>query len=284
VANPRTATRTRLLLAAAAIAGAGATALVPATASAAAPATVVSSNWSGYAVSAARFRRVSGSWKVAAGSCSGGSATYSAAWLGIGGFSETSQALEQTGTELDCSASGRAVYSAWYELVPSDAKTIRMTVRPGDTMSASVDVRGQKVSIRLRDVTRGSTFSKTLRMSAPDVTSAEWIVEAPAGCDSSGSCWQLPLADFGSVRFTHAGATSVSGHSGTISDSAWSATKMNLSQARSGGNGRTTVGSMSGALAAALSASGDAFSVSYGDASTFGKAATTMPVLKRRVG
>jgi hypothetical protein len=121
-------------------------------------------------------------------------------------------------------------------------------------------------------------------MSTPDVTSAEWIVEAPAGCDSSGSCWQLPLADFGSVRFTHARATGASGHSGTISDSAWAATKMNLSQARSGGNGRTTVGSMSGALAAGLSASGDAFSVSYGDASTFGKAATTMPVLRRRLG
>jgi hypothetical protein len=250
----------------------------------AATATVVSSNWAGYAVSGARFRRVSGTWKVTAGSCSSGRATYSASWVGIGGFSETSQALEQTGTEFDCSASGRATYSAWYELVPANAKTIQMKVRPGDTMSASVAVQGKRVSIRLRDVTRGTTFARTLSMAAPDLTSAEWIVEAPSGCTSSGTCTQLPLADFGTVPFTKARATTRSGHVGTISDTAWSATQLQLSQTSSAGPGRGSVSSAPGALASALSAGGGAFSVAYESNSAFGKARTSMPVLKRPVG
>jgi hypothetical protein len=270
------------LLAALPLAGA-ALALPPAPAEAAI-ATAVSSNWSGYAVNGTRFRRVSGTWKVGTGSCSSGSATYSAAWVGLGGFSETSQALEQTGTELDCSASGRATYSAWYELVPANAKTIKMTVRPGDTMSASVAVSGKRVTLKLNDLTRGSHFAKTLSMSKPDLTSAEWIVEAPSGCTSSGSCRQLPLAPFGTVPFTHARATTSSGHTGTIADRAWSATKMNLSQAGSSSSGRGSVSSSPGALATALSATGGAFSVSYESNSSFGKPTTTMPVLKRHVG
>jgi hypothetical protein len=251
-------------LAGTALAGSAATAQAAIT-------TAVSSNWSGYAINGTRFRRVSGTWKVPRGSCSSGRATYSAAWVGLGGFSETSQALEQTGTELDCSASGRATYSAWYELVPADAKTIKMKVRSGDTISASVAVSGKRVSLRLSNLTRKATFARTLSMSAPDVTSAEWIVEAPSGCDNSGNCRQLPLADFGTVPFKSARATTTSGHSGTISDSTWSATRMNLS-------------SSAGAIANALSASGSAFSVSYESNSSFGKPAATMPVLKRHVG
>ena len=42
----------------------------------------------------------------------------------------SSQSLEQAGTEFDCKPSGEAVYSAWYELVPSAGRTIKMTVRP----------------------------------------------------------------------------------------------------------------------------------------------------------
>src|ERR1700704_3000786 len=129
-------------------------------------ATSFSSNWAGYTVttpaSAAGFRRVSASWVVTAGSCTPGSAAYSATWVGLGGFDTRSNALEQIGTEFDCGRSGRASYSAWYELVPTGGLTIRHTVRRGDTVDASVTVRGTRVALRLRDLTRRWTYSRTL--------------------------------------------------------------------------------------------------------------------------
>src|SRR4051812_18847495 len=95
---------------------------VPAVASAA---TSTSSNWAGYAVTSsdpaapAAYTSVSGSWVVPVASCSASPATFSAFWVGLGGFSETSEGLEQIGTESDCTASGRATYGIWYELVPA---------------------------------------------------------------------------------------------------------------------------------------------------------------------
>jgi hypothetical protein len=63
----------------------------------------------------------------------------------------------------------------------------------------------------------------------PDLTSAEWIAEAPSSCSSSGGCRTLPLANFGSVSFARAAATG-DGHAGTISDPAWQATPVELAE------------------------------------------------------
>jgi hypothetical protein len=248
---------------------------------AAATRTVVSSNWAGYAVTGRSFRRVSGAWTVSAQSCTGGEASYSAAWVGLGGYSPTSRALEQIGTEADCSSSGRVTYSAWSELVPANARTIKMKVRPGDRISASVDVTGNQVVLRLRNLTRGTSSTRTARMSAPDVSSAEWIVEAPSGCDSNGSCQELPLGDFGTVRFTQAQATTTAGHAGTIRDAAWSTTKLILSQDGSSGRGFAGVSSQRGALASALASAGGSFAVSYDASRSLGKPVVTQPALKR---
>jgi hypothetical protein len=250
-------------------------------ATAAGSATVVSSNWAGYAVRGRTYRRVSGTWTVPSETCARGSAGYSAAWVGLGGYSTSSRALEQIGTEADCSSSGRATYSAWSELVPANAVNIKMKVRPGDRISASVDVSGGQVVLRLRNRTRALSFTKKARMSAPDVSSAEWIVEAPSGCDSSGSCHQLPLADFGSVRFANAMATTKAGHAGTIADPTWSATKLNLSQSGASGQGFNSVSSRPGALASALATAGSSFAVTYEASGALGKPVATQPALKR---
>ena len=95
------------------------------------------------------------------------------------------------------------------------------------------------------------------------MTSAEWIVEAPSECDSAGFCQTLPLANFGSATFTSARAQSASGHSGTISDSAWGRTKINSCR-----TGASFVVNGSGAAAGAatpssLSLGGSSFTVSY---------------------
>ena len=96
-------------------------ALALATQPALAASTAVSTNWSGYAVSGTTYKSVSGTWAQPTANCTSTSAatSSSAFWVGLGGNSTTSNALEQTGTEVDCLADGTVRYSAWYELLPA---------------------------------------------------------------------------------------------------------------------------------------------------------------------
>ena len=104
--------------------------------------TETSSNWAGYAVANRKpFTSVTGKWVQPVATCADLSSTYSAFWVGLGGFDDSSQALEQTGTEANCSAAGRATYTVWYELVPAGPVTVKMVVRPGDAISATVGER-----------------------------------------------------------------------------------------------------------------------------------------------
>ncbi len=107
---------------------------------------------------------------------------------------------------------------------------VDLPVSAGDHISSKVTVDGTNVSIWLSDETSGQTFSKTLSMSDPDVSSAEWIAEAPSQCDGSVSnCTPLPLTDFGTAQFTSSSATDTDGHTGPISDPEWAATAVTLS-------------------------------------------------------
>jgi len=235
-----------------------------ASAPAALAASTRSSNWAGYAIhrSGVRFKRVIGRWRQPSATCVAGEPTYSSVWVGIGGYSESSDALEQIGSELDCSASGKVESSAWYELVPAGSRTIRMRVAPGDQLSASVTVSGREVSLVLSDLTRGRSFTRRVRASAIDDSSAEWIVEAPSVCSSSVSCQTLPLADFGSASFSHARAVTTTGHTGTISDRSWDLTRITLAS-----SGRHFIdqgaGGSASALPSSLAAGGRSFSVTY---------------------
>jgi hypothetical protein len=149
--------------------------------------------------------------------------------------------------------------------------TIELPVRAGDTISASTTVSGHTVKFRLVNRTTGATFTKRLHAKHIDVTSAEWIVEAPASCDASG-CQTLPLANFGSASFARARATSTGGHRGPIVDPAWASTAMTLSGDSNIGIGAGLAGPGSSAQATpgALSGNGDAFTVTYQDVPTPG--------------
>src|SRR5271166_810863 len=260
------------VLACAALLAAGAT--IASTASAAS----VSSNWAGYLASplpsvAKRFSSVSGSWREPSAVCSAGREGYSAVWVGLGGDREDAQALEQVGTDADCSRSGHASYAAWYELIPAGPVGVPIRVRPGDRMSASVTVRAHDVTLRIRDLSSGARFTATRGVANVDVSSAEWIVEAPSVCFSTGSCGLLPLTDFGSVEFTSATATAA-GHTGTIDDADWSATALELRQDAGHvlpGGSRRSLGLSTSLIAAAPSSASPAdgsFSVSWNEQST----------------
>jgi hypothetical protein len=227
----------------------------------------VSSNWAGYAVTGAKYRRVTGTWTVPGGSCTAGRPSSSAAWVGLGGFAPESQAIEQTGTQFECTSSGRASYSAWYELLPAAPVTIPVTVGAGDKVSASVTVSGTHVAVVLKNRTTGERFAKTLQMSAPDLSSAEWIVEAPSACTRDGGCAVVPLNDFGTTRFSRAHATSTGGHVGTPGDPAWTATVLTLSTAAS--DGSVSTGPGASAIPSGLTSLGSSFSVTYQSSAVF---------------
>jgi Peptidase A4 family len=236
---------------------------------AAAPAvadTTDSSNWAGYAVhrSGTSFTRVMGTWRQPRSRCSAGRRTYSSLWVGLGGYSVTSGALEQIGTEADCTSSGKVSSTAWYELVPDASRSIQMTVQPGDLITATVLVNGARVQLGLSDLSTKQTFLKTLTASAIDVSSAEWIVEAPSECYGITNCRILPLADFGSATFRQASAQAASGHVGSISDVGWDTTRIRLAP----GGRRFVLDSRTGTTAgvaspSSLRAGGSAFDVKY---------------------
>ena len=226
--------------------------------------TAQSSNWAGYAAHGTSYRTVQGSWIQPTAQCTRGVQTYSSYWVGIGGYSETSQALEQIGTEVDCGTRGQVVSNAWYELVPAPSMPIGLTVNPGDVMQGGVSVSGSSVTVVLNNLTRKQSFRKTLHASILDLTSAEWIVEAPSQCISANSCQTLPLANFGSAAFNSSAAQSAAGRTGAISNSAWQATKINLRPAGRRFVINTSVGPAIGiASPGGLLSGGTGFKVGY---------------------
>jgi Peptidase A4 family len=227
-----------------------------------------SQNWAGYVASGQNFSSVSGSWTVpTANSSSNG---YSAFWVGIGGASQQSQALEQVGTSSDVHH-GQTTYYAWYELVPDPETRLNLAVHPGDQMTGKVTVNGSDVTISLTDRTTGQSVTKTLQDNNPDTSTAEWIAEAPSAETPSGGAQPLPLADFGKVTFTDASATA-GGHTGSIGDPNWTAQPVDLTPSGSTGllgSGAVDVASggaqstSAGASTGNLTDNGSSFSVSY---------------------
>jgi Peptidase A4 family len=183
-----------------------------------------SQNWAGcvgQSSTGKSFSSVSGSWTQPTATSSSGTARgYSAFWVGLGGANGQSQSLEQVGASTNW-ANGKAEYYAWYELLPSAEVKLSITIHPGDHISGKVTVNGTTVTISLSDQTTGQSVTKSLQMSHPDTSSAEWIVEAPSTTSQSAGDQVLPLADFGKVTFTGASATA-DGHTGSISDPNWS--------------------------------------------------------------
>lgn len=265
-----------------------------------------SANWSGYVVggssssgSGKQFSSVSGSWVQPAVKCTAGSSDDSAFWVGLGGadqsgsggsgtgvgsgvgdgsgFGQTgssggsssqSDSLEQAGTEADCSGNGSASYFAWYELVPAAPVRMDLPVHAGDHITTKVSISGSNMVVNMTNQTTGQSTTKNVPTNNPDLSSAEWIAEAPSSCDGSGSCTPLPLSNFGTVSFTGASATTTDGHTGTVSDPEWSAAAVQLnpnatSSGFGGGAQFASTGSSGSATPSSLSSDGSSFSVSW---------------------
>jgi hypothetical protein len=223
----------------------------------------VSTNWAGYVskgrAASARFGRVVGSWTQPTATCAH-AVTYSAFWVGLGGYSAGSTKLEQTGTEADCTKSGRPLYAAWYEILPSPPVQVRLAVRPGDVIAASVTTDQAGVVLHLRNLTSGQQFGKQIHMHNPDASTAEWIAEAPSEC-GNGGCRTLPLTDFGTVSFAGA-AAELGGYVAGISGARWTALEIEL-EGDFAGFSTSTGPSFASAAPSALTNSASAFSVTW---------------------
>jgi hypothetical protein len=247
----------------------------------------VSSNWSGYAVTAVgstattavgsmSFTNVTGTWTQPAATCTPGQSTSAAIWVGLGGYTVGSNNLEQTGTSADCDANGKATYYVWYELVPETSVTVKLKVFPGDTITSSVlIVNPTTVLVQVKNRTRHTMFTKRLPMDTPDLTSAEWIAEAPSECTVGGFCRTVRLTNFGSVTFSKIAALGNS-QGGTLNGPGWEPTPIQLvpRARRVFGDVDASANSQAGASPANLAADGSSFTVNWVANATAGSAAS----------
>ena len=246
-----------------------------------------SPNWAGWVALAVprshrladHFTTVNGSWVQPGATCSFGHSTFAAFWVGLGGYSLHSKALEQIGSEADCDRQGDLFYYAWYELVPRPPVTIHaVKVRPGDAISASVHVSSNIVKVSISDITTGSSYTKkfVMRSPKPDTSAADWITEAPSNCNGANRCRPLLLTNFGNVPFTSASATSIGyggRHTGSIDDPQWDHGEIVLS---SNGSLTYTPRDQSYALPSLLGLDGS-FSVQYGPSGATGATGPSGP-------
>ena len=184
-------------------------------------------NWAGYAVTGpSPFQQVRGAWTQPSLTC-GMQRTYSAFWVGLGGFKKRSRLLEQVGTTASC-INGNPEVQAFYEIWPERGGELTLDARAGDQLVASVSVRGRRVSLRLDDLTIHQVRTKVILMREPDTSSAEWIAEAPARICGGNCLSLLPLADFGEVAFSEAGAASQGGGMKAISGPSFFVNRLTL--------------------------------------------------------
>lgn len=178
-------------------------------------------NWAGYIVASdlqnpqSSVTSVTASWTVPTVNISQND-TFSAVWIGIGGFFDST--LIQTGTEQD-SIQGQSEYSAWVEFLPQNSITIdSITVSPGDQMNASIqltDANTDQWSIYLKDISKNQEYSGSFFYVSSQL-SAEWIVERPDISSPRSRGTLSSLADIGTVEFANC-QTTISGETGTIS-------------------------------------------------------------------
>ncbi|KAI0352774.1 concanavalin A-like lectin/glucanase [Trametes cingulata] len=201
-------------------------ATIPASFATSANPTATSNNWAGVVLpsppAGENFTAVSGTFTVPTLAPS----TYAAAsiWLGIDGWqteSSTTQGLFQAG--VDCWVeNGQLTYNAWYEWVPDSSWNFTdFRISAGDVLTFRlVATSDREGTIDIENETTGQTTSKVLDAPpSPPFTNpqlslqtAEWIME--------DFFWygQVPLADFGSIKFTDASATTNAGSSVGLTD------------------------------------------------------------------
>lgn len=179
-----------------------------------------SSNWGGAVIKSPpagqTFNAVSGAIKVPTPSIppngmGTGESFAAAVWVGIDGDTY-SNAILQTGIDLNVAADGSVSFDAWYEWFPDYAYTFDIAINAGDEVSmtviASSSTEGTAI---IENITTGDQayiqLSSTYALGGQN---AEWIVE-----DFEINNELVAFADFGTVAFTNCVATTEQQRVGT---------------------------------------------------------------------
>ncbi|KAK7549482.1 peptidase A4 family-domain-containing protein [Phyllosticta citricarpa] len=182
-----------------------------------------SSNWAGAVIEeppSGTFTAVSGKFTVPTPGVPSGSigAGDASAWVGIDGDTY-GNAILQTGVDFYATSSGSYSFDAWYEWYPDYAYNFNgIDISAGDVITVSVESSSSSAGTAVvENETTGQRVSKSLTAPESSATlggqNAEWIVE---DFESNGSL--VSFADFGSVTFTDATASTSSGGSYGPSD------------------------------------------------------------------
>jgi hypothetical protein len=178
---------------------------------------------------ATAFTSVTATWRQPVAQCTASNPGAAVAfWVGLGGVKPDSAGLEQVGTSSHCTATG-ATYGAWYEILPAQPVDLNLAVRPNDVITASVNVldAGSSVLFQLKNRTLRKTVSTQVPLTgAPDLSSADWVVEAPTRC-AGVLCLPVPLQQFAPVSFSRIAALG-NGSGGTLTRPDWSASSLQL--------------------------------------------------------
>ncbi|KAI0662848.1 peptidase A4 family-domain-containing protein [Cubamyces menziesii] len=186
--------------------------------------TSFSSNWAGVVLptppAGENFTAVTGTFTVPTLAPSAYAAT--SIWVGIDGwntdFNSDAQGLFQAG--IDCwMENGKLSFDTWYEWVPDGSYNFTgFDISAGDVLTFSlVATSTTEGTINVENETTGQKISHVL--DAPPIAhsqlalqSADWIME--------DFFWygQVPLADFGTIRFTDASAKTTGGKTVGLTD------------------------------------------------------------------
>jgi len=133
---------------------------------------------------------------------SGGGLFAASAWVGIDGDTFTN-AILQGGVDFEFEG-GEVAFVAWYEYFPDFAHDFSLTVSQGDVISMAVHKTSSTAgTVTIENLTTGRTVTESLTSTHTlGGQNAEWIVE-----DFEEGNSLVPFADFGTVHFTGASAS-----------------------------------------------------------------------------
>jgi peptidase A4-like protein len=189
-------------------------------------------NSAGYAVSRrrTRFRFASATYFVPYLNCRLSPGSYSAGWVGLDGFVGTPRSVEQVGVAANCSTAGKAAYHAWFAMYPHARRTLRVSVRAGDSVTASVYYDQGTARFMLGLVNNTTGGHSQVRAKCPSgVTCPRTSAEIITSTLTTGSGSKLkirPLADYGAMSFTGIAITNRAGDRGSVRSAHWGATRI----------------------------------------------------------
>ncbi len=149
--------------------------------------------WAGYRSTRDGVTAVQADWTVPQVRPLGRRPNYVSAWVGL---DDAERHLEQIGIAASCQRHTHADSWAWYEDFPAAAIGIRLSVRPGDTIGATVvRLAADRFRLTLSDVTTGRRFSTVRVVGHVGNTHGVIVVEESNYRDEV-------LAGFSPIRFT----------------------------------------------------------------------------------